>query len=120
METRSYNTFRFFRHHFGLPARAGLEWCVVREITPAGCELRLGIALKGTELYIDVAMRRFFSQVECPAITRRCHAADRIDRKDFYEYRTADGWTLSRPKHYIRDIYRTSHFDKEMLSSLLL
>ena len=62
METYRYNTLRFFRVQFGLPARMPLEWCVVRETSRAGSELRLGVALKGTGLYIDVAMRRFFSR----------------------------------------------------------
>lgn len=56
METYRYNTLRFFRVQFGLPARMPLEWCVVRETSRAGSELRLGVALKGTGLYIDVAM----------------------------------------------------------------
>ena len=53
METYRYNTLRFFRVQFGLPARMPLEWCVVRETSRAGSELRLGVALKGTGLYID-------------------------------------------------------------------
>ena len=48
METYRYNTLRFFRVQFGLPARMPLEWCVVRETSRAGSELRLGVALKGT------------------------------------------------------------------------
>ena len=120
METHRYNTFRFFREQFRLPAKAALEWCVVRESTPAGAELRLGVALKGTRLYIDVAMRRFFTQVECGAVSRQCFPAVRTGRKDAYEYRTADGWGISRPKRYIRDIYRTARFDAELLEQTLL
>ena len=76
METYRYNTLRFFRVQFGLPARMPLEWCVVRETSRAGSELRLGVALKGTGLYIDVAMRRFFSQVDIPLIERRCRRVE--------------------------------------------
>ena len=85
METYRYNTLRFFRVQFGLPARMPLEWCVVRETSRAGSELRLGVALKGTGLYIDVAMRRFFSQVDIPLIERRCYPAERISPGDDYE-----------------------------------
>ena len=84
METYRYNTLRFFRVQFGLPARMPLEWCVVRETSRAGSELRLGVALKGTGLYIDVAMRRFFSQVDIPLIERRCYPAERISRGNDY------------------------------------
>ena len=101
METYRYNTLRFFRVQFGLPARMPLEWCVVRETSRAGSELRLGVALKGTGLYIDVAMRRFFSQVDIPLIERRCYPAERISRGDDYEYRSAEGWSFTCPKHYI-------------------
>lgn len=120
METYQYNTFRFFRDQFGLPARAALEWCVVRESSRMGCELRLGVALKGTKLYIDVAMRRFFTQVDIPLIERRCYPAERIDRKSHYEYRTAEGLVLTRPKHYIRDIYYATRFDPGLLTATLL
>ena len=47
METYRYNTLRFFRVQFGLPARMPLEWCVVRETSRAGSELRLGVEMKG-------------------------------------------------------------------------
>ena len=95
METYRYNTLRFFRVQFGLPARMPLEWCVVRETSRAGSELRLGVALKGTGLYIDVAMRRFFSQIDIPLIERRCYPAERISRGDDYEYRSAEGWSFT-------------------------
>ena len=60
METYRYNTLRFFRVQFGLPARMPLEWCVVRETSRAGSELRLGVALKGTGLYIGSSRRSTF------------------------------------------------------------
>ena len=99
METYRYNTLRFFRVQFGLPARMPLEWCVVRETSRAGSELRLGVALKGTGLYIDVAMRRFFSQVDIPLIERRCYPC---------------------PKHYICDIYYPARFSRELLAHSVL
>ncbi len=120
METYRYNTLRFFRDQFGLPARAALEWCVVRESSRTGSELRLGVALKGTKLYIDVAMRRFFSQVDIPLIERRCYPAVRIDRKSHYEYRTAEGLSLRFPKHYICDIYYPARFSRELLAHSVL
>lgn len=120
MEPYEYNTFRFFREQFALPARMPLEWCLVRESTSQGAELRLGIALKGTPLYIDVAQRRFFSQIDIPLITRRCYPARRIDRKSHYEYRTADGLILRTPKHYVCDIYFPVRFDRVLLKQTLL
>ena len=120
METYRYNTLRFFRVQFSLPARMPLEWCVVRETSRAGSELRLGVALKGTGLYIDVAMRRFFSQVDIPLIERRCYPAERISRGNDYEYRSAEGWSFTCPKHYICDIYYPARFSRELLAHSVL
>lgn len=120
METYRYNTLRFFRVQFGLPARMPLEWCVVRETSRAGSELRLGVALKGTGLYIDVAMRRFFSQIDIPLIERRCYPAERISRGNDYEYRSAEGWSFTCPKHYICDIYYPARFSRELLAHSVL
>ena len=120
METYRYNTLRFFRVQFGQPARMPLEWCVVRETSRAGSELRLGVALKGTGLYIDVAMRRFFSQVDIPLIERRCYPAELISRGDDYEYRSAEGWSFTCPKHYICDIYYPARFSRELLAHSVL
>ena len=120
METYRYNTLRFFRVQFGLPARMPLEWCVVRETSRAGSELRLGVALKGTGLYIDVAMRRFFSQIDIPLIERRCYPAERISRGDDYEYRSAEGWSFTCPKHYICGIYYPARFSRELLAHSVL
>jgi hypothetical protein len=97
-----------------------LEWCVVRETSRAGSELRLGVALKGTGLYIDVAMRRFFSQIDIPLIERRCYPAERISRGNDYEYRSAEGWSFTCPKHYICDIYYPARFSRELLAHSVL
>lgn len=120
MEQREYNTFAFFRRYFGLPRRSALEWCVVKESTREGTQLRLGVRLKGTNLYIDVAMRRFFHEVDIPLIRRRCFPARRIGRPGEYEYRTGEGWGISKPKSYVRDIYYNSVFSKELLKTRLM
>ena len=109
METYRYNTLRFFRVQFGQPARMPLEWCVVRETSRAGSELRLGVAL-----------RRFFSQVDIPLIERRCYPAERISRGNDYEYRSAEGWSFTCPKHYICDIYYPARFSRELLAHSVL
>lgn len=120
METQQYNTFKFFRQYFNLPRSIALQWCVVEEASPRETEFRLGIALKGTDLYIDVAMRRFFSRIDCPAIRRSYCLAKRVSKKDCYEYRPSNGQILSKPKHYIRDIYSSSWYDKEFLNQSFL
>lgn len=120
MDTQQYNTYRFFRQYFNFPQNMALQWCIVKETMGKTTELRLGIALKGSDLYIDVAMRRFFSRIDCPAIQRCYFPATRTGKKDRYEYRYPDGWYISKPKSYIRDIYSTSWYNKNLLNSCLL
>lgn len=120
METYQYNTFKFFRQYFNLPRNMVLEWCIIKESTPKQTELRLGIALKGTDLYIDVAMRRFFSLIDCPAIQRCYFPARRICQKDEYQYQNPGGWVISKPKNYIRSIYSSSWYNKDLLHTTLL
>ena len=78
------------------------------------------ILVGGTGLYIDVAMRRFFSQIDIPLIERRCYPAERISRGDDYEYRSAEGWSFTCPKHYICDIYYPARFSRELLAHSVL
>ena len=120
METYRYNTLRFFRVQFGLPARMPLEWCVVRETSRAGSELRLGVAVEGAGLYVDVVVRRFSSQVGLRVVASRWYPAERISRGNDYEYRSAEGWSFTCPKHYICDIYYPARFSRELLAHSVL
>ena len=70
MEYYKFNTYKFIRRYYNIPGRVRLQWCIVRERTKDGVEFRLGVALVGTNKYIDVAMRRFFSCVKCRAVER--------------------------------------------------
>lgn len=119
MEPRDFNTFKFFREYFRIPQRIALQWCVVKEASSLGTELRLGVLLKGTDLYIDVAMRRFFHQIDSPAVRRLCFPACRKDCGSDYEYRTEEGWRFIRSKRYIRDIYFTSIYHKDFSKARL-
>ncbi len=120
MELHEFNTFKFFRRYFEIPARIPLQWCVIRDLSALGDEFRLGVMLKGTDFYIDVAMRRFFQMLETPAVKRRCFPARRVSRKEYYEYRTEEGWTLVKPRYYIRDIYFTALFSEELIKTRVL
>ena len=63
---------------------------------------------------------RFFSQIDIPLIERRCYPAERISRGDDYEYRSAEGWSFTCPKHYICDIYYPARFSRELLAHSVL
>ena len=39
---------------------------------------------------------------------------------DYYEYRSAEGWSFTCPKHYICDIYYPARFSRELLAHSVL
>ena len=120
MKNPSFNTLKFFRHYFEIPARFPLQWGVVRETSPQGDELRLAVLLKGTDRYIDVAMRRFFQTIDTPIIKRQTAPAQRTSLPDAYQYLAETGWRVVKPKSFIRDIYFTALFSEDLIATRLL
>lgn len=116
METKEYNSFKFFRTYFNIPKWIKLEWCVVKEHTEQeGVKLRLGIALN-ERLYIDVASRRFFTCLDAPCLQRTIYPADRINEGENYRYQSRENiLSLVLPKRYIEDIYRPAWFDASFM-----
>ena len=121
MEYYKFNTYKFIRRYYNIPVRVRLQWCIVRERTKDGVEFRLGVALVGTNKYIDVAMRRFFSCVKCRAVERSYELAERHLEGDMYVYRAMDILlSISKPVTYISDIYFPTWYDKDMAGETLL
>lgn len=116
METKEYNSFKFFRTYFNIPKRIKLEWCVVKEYTEQeGVKLRLGIALN-KRLYIDVASRRFFTCLDAPCLQRTIYPADRINEGENYRYQSRENiLSVVLSKHFIEDIYRPAWFDASFM-----
>lgn len=112
METKEYNSFKFFRTYFNIPRRIKLEWCIIKEYTEReGVKLRLGISLN-ERLYIDVARRRFFTCLNAPCLQRIIYSADRINEGESYRYQARENsFSVVFPKHFIEDIYRPAWFD---------
>lgn len=121
MEYYEFNTYKFIRRYYNIPKRVRLQWCIVRERTKDGVEFRLGVALVGTNKYIDVAMRRFFSCTKCGSVERSYELAERHPEGDMYVYSAVDILlSISRPVTFISDIYFSSWYDKDMAGALLL
>ena len=77
METYRYNTLRFFRVQFGLPARMPLEWCVVRE-TSRGMTTNTGAPKGGASLAPSITFAIFITPRDSAANCWRiacCEAA---------------------------------------------
>lgn len=69
-EKRFFNSYVFLRRYFNIPKGKRLRWCVIRESSAKGTELRLGVSVAGTNKYIDIAQRRIFSETSSGLIDR--------------------------------------------------
>lgn len=119
----NYNSFAFFRKYYHIPESCRLSWALVIEKFSDNTEVRLGIIFTdrpGT--YLDVAMRRFFSEVTIfnGNGVRKAFPARRIAEKDRYRFVCEDGLTAEFPKNFIRDIYFTSVYTPDIFRHRLL
>ena len=121
MNNLNYNTLAFIRHYFHIPESCKLSWALIEETVKGETEIRLGVAfLKRPGFYIDVAMRRFFTETVLfgGGLVRKVHAARRKATKDAFVYTAADGLTLRTSKDYIRDVYGSSVYSPDMRGPL--
>lgn len=107
-EKRFFNSYVFLRRYFNISKGKRLRWCVIRESSAKGTELRLGVSVAGTNKYIDIAQRRIFSETSSGLIDRCVFPARRSCFGKNYVYTTENGWSITKPKDYIMDVYRSS------------
>ena len=121
MKNPSYNTLAFIRYYFHIPENCRLSWALIEETVDGETEIRLGVVfLERPNFYIDVAMRRFFTETALfgGGLVRKVHAARRKATKDAFVYTAADGLTLRTSKDYIRDVYGSSVYSPDMRGPL--
>ena len=123
MKTKNFyfNSFCFLRRYYNIPKSRKLSWCIIKECTRSGTELRLGASLVGTNTYIDIARRRFFSEVKLPAIERTVFPAKRSSQGAAYKFLCPNnGCEISKPKSYMEDIYNVALYTPELMKKTLL
>ena len=121
MKTPNYNTLAFIRYYFHIPVSCKLSWGLIEETLNGKTEIRLGVALLNRpNFYIDVAMRRFFTETVLfgGGLVRKVHAARRKATRDAFVYTAGDGLTLRTPKDYIQDVYGSSVYSPDMRGPL--
>lgn len=116
-------TLTFLREYYRIPKRMKLQWCIVEEVSRSRSgeperELRPGVLLSGTNLYIDIAQRRFFSTLKIGNVSRTAHAAKRTGDGNHFVF-SADGLTVRVDKNYVQDLYYTSVYREELLKTTL-
>ena len=82
--------------------------------------LRRGNRGQAPDFYIDVAMRRFFTQTVLfgGGLVRKVYPARRKADRDEFVYTSGNGLTLRTPKGFIRDIYYSSVYSPDMRGPL--
>ena len=121
MKTPNYNTLAFIRYYFHIPENCRLSWALIEETVDGETEIRLGVVfLERPNFYIDVAMRRFFTETVLfgGGLVRKVHAARRKATRVSFVYTAGDGLTLRTSKDYIRDVYGSSVYSPDMRGPL--
>lgn len=122
MENINCNSLAFFRNYFQIPYSRKLSWALIEETANGTTEIRLGVVFSQTpHLYIDVAMRRFFTETTLynGAFSRKVYPAHRKALRDAFLYTAENGLTLQTPKSFIDDIYFSALYSPELLRQRL-
>lgn len=108
-------TLKFLREYYRIPGNKKIGWGIIEEKTAAGTEYRLGVIVKGTDLYLDVALRRFYSRIVRRSVSREIFPAVRTSCDALnYEYTAENGLSIKRSKSFISDIYYPAVYSKEL------
>ncbi len=121
MSNLNYNTLAFIRYYFHIPESRKLSWALVEETVNGAVEIRLGVIFcQMPDFYIDVSMRRFFTQTVLfgGGLVRKVYPARRKADRDEFVYTSGNGLTLRTPKGFIRDIYYSSVYSSDMRGPL--
>ena len=118
MKNINFNSLAFMRRYFNIPDSRKLSWALIEETVNGVTEIRLGVVFtQMPHLYIDVAMRRFFTETTIfnGGLSRKVHPASRKAAKDAFIYTAENGLSMQTSKHYIWGIYFNSVYSPELL-----
>ena len=114
-------TLKFLREYFKIPANKTIGWAIIKEVADYPC-CKPGVYIEGSDLFLDIAEKRFYTNYSSPLIFRRAYPATRTAQKHTYRYTAKDNPQLSitRAKTYITDIYYPAIYSKELEKDKLL
>ena len=112
------NTFKFIRQFHRIPQRQKLSWCIIHypDIPDPARQLRLGVALIGTDKAIDIATGTFIQDHK----RSRVILATRRTLGDWYHYESENGPVLRLPRAFTADMYFNRIYSKNLIDSFLL
>lgn len=100
-----------------------IEWAVVEEVSKSETNLKPGIYIKGSRVYVDLYARRLFSTVELSEFAKRIYVAKRekVDKDHIALIAKEDTQKcIVLPRTFIADIHDVTIYGKWMEKRLLL
>ena len=120
-------TFEYLKDIFNLHGKS-VGWAIIEEKAKCGdggqsVELKPGLIIKGSRVYVDLFARRLFSTIKLPELERSVYIA----RKEKAENgmialvaKDGSGKYLILSKTFINDIYNVTRYGEWMEERLLL
>ena len=120
-------TFEYLKDIFNLHGKS-VGWAIIEEKTKCGdggqsVELKPGLIIKGSRVYVDLFARRLFSTIKLPELERSVYIARKEKAENGMIALVAkddSGKYLILPKTFINDIYNVTRYGEWMEERLLL
>lgn len=120
-------TFEYLKEIFNLHCKS-VGWAIIEEKVMCNdgnqiIELKPGLAIKGSRVYVDLFARRLYSTIKLPEFERIVYVARKEKAENGMIVLVAkedNGKSLLLPKTFINDIYNVTRYEAWMEEQLLL
>lgn len=120
-------TFEYLKEIFNLHGKS-VGWAIIEEKVMCNdgnqiIELKPGLAIKGSRVYVDLFARRLYSTIKLPEFERIVYVARKEKAENGMIVLVAkedNGKSLLLPKTFINDIYNVTRYEAWMEEQLLL
>ena len=120
-------TFEYLKEIFNLHGKS-IGWAIIEETVMCSdgnqtIELKPGLAIKGSRVYVDLFARRLYSTIKMPEFERIVYVARKEKAENGMIVLVAkddSGKSLLLPKTFINDIYNVTRYETWMEEQLLL
>lgn len=117
---------KFLREYFSIPKSAKVCWGLIEEkLHYEEVAVRPGLIVakrrNGNEkIYLDIAHRRFYTEIELNEVSRKIYPAQRQCRKNYDIWIADNGLNARRGKGWVEDIYYPAVYNENFKNELLL
>lgn len=120
-------TFEYLKDIFNLRGKS-IGWAIIEEkvLSSDGkqtIELKPGLIIKGSHVYVDLFARRLFSKIKLPELERNVYAARKENAENnmiVFVAKEDCEMSLFLPKTFINDIYNVTRYGVWMEEQSLL